>query len=127
MVGIYEVPEALDSKEPANTTLLLARKLAEQSSHPAIVLHVRWLKLTQADGKQLLAPELKALTTYVENADGKAPKSSSKPVTNVSGYKELVSVLDVEVNDGLWKRLADWDDHLEDTRLDWLNNPNVAP
>ncbi|KAI3628721.1 hypothetical protein GLX27_002516 [Malassezia furfur] len=118
MVGVYEVPESLDVTEPENTTKLLARKLAAKSSQPSVVL--------LADGKELLAPKLKALTAFVESADGKGPKTPSKPTSSVQGYNKLVPALDEEVNDGRWKALSDWDDHLEDTRRDWLTNADVV-
>lgn len=42
-------------------------------------------------------------------------------------YKQLVATLEKEVQEGRWKDLADWDDHVENTRLDWLTNAQVAP
>lgn len=126
MVGVYEVPESLDATEPENTTKLLARKLAAKASQPSVVLLVRHMRLTQVDGKELLAPKLKALTAFVESADGKGPKAPSKPTSSVQGYNKLAPALDDEVNDGRWKALSDWDDHLEDTRRDWLTNADVV-
>lgn len=126
MVGVYEVAESLDATEPENTTKLLARKLAAKASQPSVVLLVRHMRLTQVDGKELLAPKLKALTAFVESADGKGPKAPSKPTSSVQGYNKLAPALDDEVNDGRWKALSDWDDHLEDTRRDWLTNADVV-
>ena len=48
VVGVYEVPESLHAKEPASTTSVLARKVADATGKPALLLFVRLL--TNAGG-----------------------------------------------------------------------------
>lgn len=78
------------------------------------------------NGEKLLTSNLCSLNASREYADGKAPRSQSELSVSVRGYDKLAPLLEVEVNRGTWKALHDWDDHLEDTRLDWLTNPDVA-
>ncbi|WFC99004.1 hypothetical protein MYAM1_001739 [Malassezia yamatoensis] len=119
IVGVYEVPESLDSRELSSTTVLLAQKMAAKSAHPALALLV--------DGRKLLTPNLCAITAFVASQDNKATKLINASEISVKNYSKLVSLLDAEVNNGKWKALADWDDQLENPHLDFLTNDTLAP
>lgn len=45
---------------------------------------------------------------------------------DVADTGALVSQLEKDIDSGKWAALADWDDHLENTTLDWLENAPVA-
>lgn len=40
--------------------------------------------------------------------------------------ESLAFALRQELGQGVFKFLYDWDDHLENTQLDWLTNPDLA-
>lgn len=45
---------------------------------------------------------------------------------HVTDSDALVQQLESDIDSGKWAALADWDDHLENTTLDWLDNAPVA-
>lgn len=45
---------------------------------------------------------------------------------DVADASTLVPQLEKDIDSGRWAALADWDDHLENTTLDWLENAQVA-
>lgn len=75
-------------------------------------------RLTQADGTKLLAPTPAALTAYAVSPRGVSDVGT--PVTAIEGYTAQLPALQADVQRGCWKQVVDWDDHLDDTRREWL-------
>ncbi|PKI83463.1 hypothetical protein MVES1_002542 [Malassezia vespertilionis] len=115
VIGVYQVPARMDVKEPTHTTARLAKKIAQKSEHDALVLQVH--------GHMLLAPQLSSLSPFVKKAESDAPKALAAQAASVPTYADLLPSLEKNIADGHWKLLADFDDHLEDPALEWLENP----
>lgn len=56
----------------------------------------------------------------------RAQRDGKTVTVQVPSYDTLVSTLTEHVHQGAWKSLADWDDHLENTQLDWLENAAIS-
>ncbi|WFD22274.1 hypothetical protein MEQU1_000940 [Malassezia equina] len=108
MIGVYEIPERLEQKNVSPTTTALADKLAKKLGLSPLVLFVHGDKLLESPEKALLASARQTMRVSV-------PDSAT-----------LVPQLEKDVDSGKWAALADWDDHLENTTLDWLDNAPVA-
>ncbi|EDP44123.1 hypothetical protein MGL_1520 [Malassezia globosa CBS 7966] len=108
LLGLYEVPERLDQKIPSPTTTALAETLEKKTGTAPLVLHMNGAKLLEVDG---------AIHATVSGQSVQA---------QVARPEALSLALSQELDQGAWKFLYDWDDHLENTQLDWLTNPDFA-
>lgn len=117
LLGVYEVPERLEQTDASGTTSAMARKLAQRTGRPALLVVVRAprARLTQANNTQLLGTTSALSAALVSKGE-----PQSVPVS-VPEYNGLVKRLQSDVRGGHWTALVDFDDHLENTKLDWLS------
>lgn len=124
VIGAYEAPALLDQTSPSPTTCALVSKIAQRADKPsAIALLVRAFFLTprsqQVDGNRILQEEQSALIPYAV-ATKKDP--AKLPPATVASYSTLRTTVKTEIDAAAFDAIADFDEHLEDARRDWLTN-----
>ncbi|KAL9941058.1 hypothetical protein V8E36_000546 [Tilletia maclaganii] len=145
IVGLYEAPALMGVREPSRAGVKLARKIASlsagasaptSSSSGAVVLVVNnSLLLSPSSGHALLpfflpasasaAGTVTASSSTSSSSSGGAqaePKllpSSSTVLVDEAGTIEAIRAA---IEGGQAEQFVDFDDHLADTRKDWLSN-----
>ncbi|WFD32214.1 hypothetical protein MSPP1_003257 [Malassezia sp. CBS 17886] len=110
VLGVYEVPADLDRADAATTTRALAEKIAEMSKESAVVLVVKSADIL---GEQ----------PFHASIAGKDP--ANVPV-QVPDRDTVIAAVKMDLSAQRWKRIADWDEHLEDATKDWLTNASAG-
>lgn len=108
IIGVYEVPEQLAQRDVSPTTAALAESLAAKDGAPVLVLQLNGTALQNVVGA--IDAKVQGRTVQV-----RVPQPES-----------LALALRQELAQGAFKFVYDWDDHLENTQLDWLTNPDLA-
>lgn len=108
ILGLYEVPEHLAQKDVSPTTAALAETLATRMGHAPLLFNLNGKKLMDIRGA--IDATVQGRTVQVQ-----VPQPES-----------LALALRQELGQGVFQFLYDWDDHLENTQLDWLTNPDLA-
>ncbi|CAD6890853.1 unnamed protein product [Tilletia controversa] len=123
IIGLYEAPAVMGDRELSRAGTKLARKIASigGSSSPAgaIVLLVNNSLLLSPSSGHALLPFLLSAQENLANAEAQSLPSSS---TVLSDEAATIAAVSTAVQNGLAEKLYDFDDHLTDTRQDWLSN-----
>ncbi|KAE8260403.1 hypothetical protein A4X13_0g360 [Tilletia indica] len=128
IIGLYEAPAVMGVRDLSTAGTKLARKIASlsaSSSTPktsqsgAIALVVNnSLLLSPSSGHALLPFHLPSQTNTSNTGVETLPSSS----TVLSDEAATIAAVSTAVQNGLAEKLYDFDDHLTDTRQDWLSN-----
>ncbi|PWN31001.1 hypothetical protein BDZ90DRAFT_229996 [Jaminaea rosea] len=144
LLGIYEAPAIASVEEPSAAAVRLAikasagqassSKSSSSSSSSSAASHIIVLqgsKLLQGDSTESTSHGLIPYTLPASAAPTSRPKKTGGDAAGsgivVQGAGKTLQTVKGMVRGttgeaGAWKRLRDFDDHLEDTAADWLDN-----
>lgn len=144
VVGYYQSNELLADKDLSPSARRFADRVAslvESQAPVAVVLDATALrdalmaretapKAPEASGSSgsgaaispaLFVPFVRESKVWVRSAPLPAFEGSSDAVSGAAGAGQLLDALAALVEDGRHRRLVDFEDHLDDLALDWLN------
>ncbi|CBQ72651.1 conserved hypothetical protein [Sporisorium reilianum SRZ2] len=122
VVGLYEAPELVAERTPSQQAAKLAEKIATLAGREALLLLVNNATLLDAKSHALSGYAVPAAGSKGE-AKPKALQGSSVTLQDQSKVAELESAVRRQ---GAWEKIVDFDDHLEDQSLDWLQNAAIT-
>ncbi|CDU26072.1 uncharacterized protein SPSC_06239 [Sporisorium scitamineum] len=122
VVGLYEAPELVAERTPSQQAGKLAEKIATLASKEALLLFVNNATLLDTRSHSLSAYSVPAASSKGETKP-KALQGSTVALQDQSKAAELESAVRKQ---GAWDKLVDFDDHLEDPSLDWLQNSAIT-
>jgi len=130
MIGYYEASERADEKSigPVGDRVV-AKIKATSSDAVAFVLDAEALSMGEAGLLPYTAtPSLKAVPNSFTSPRPSSASSDSKqiPTFHLAESDLPTRVLQAIEERNLQQELGDFDDHLEDVRIDWLKNPKVV-
>ncbi|EST04733.2 hypothetical protein PSEUBRA_006016 [Kalmanozyma brasiliensis GHG001] len=118
VVGLYEAPEMVSDRSTSQQANKLAEKIASLAGREAVLLLV--------DNASILSTT-QPLSAYTVVAGGKGEaKPKALPASAVSLQNAASSLESAVRKDAAWEKIVDFDDHLEDPSLDWLQNPAIT-
>ena len=110
IAGYYEAPEQLNAKvEPSPFSLKIAEKIKSNSSECRLVI---------IDNRKI--PTLDSLNFYSPEAGGKKWSRTTDEITCDKNAEEALRDL---LQRKAYRELVDFDNHLSDISLHWLNQP----
>ncbi|PWN92478.1 hypothetical protein FA10DRAFT_266236 [Acaromyces ingoldii] len=118
IVGVYHAPASAIETSAAPSAVKLAQVVARKLSTDAVLL--------QVNNALLASTTAHALQPFSVSASGQV---RSVPVADVALADGQASIERVksEVAKGTWEHIVDFDDHLQDTSLNWLQQrPRAA-
>lgn len=123
IVGLYEAPELVSDRTPSPQASKLAEKIANLANKEALLLFVNNATLLSLDGHSLAGYTVSANSSGKGETKPKALQGSALSLQDQTKAKELEGAVR---RDRTWEKLADFDDHLEDPSLDWLQNSAIT-
>ncbi|CAO1635911.1 unnamed protein product [Sympodiomycopsis kandeliae] len=117
LLGIYEVPSNIKAEKLSHSATRLASKLSQRTKTNALAVLVDLSKL-------ILIPPVHGLESFVVKDNGNVQAGGKTQLQDEQATIE--KTLKLIRDDKLWKDLRDFDDHLEDVSVDWLDNSNVT-
>ncbi|CAO1639554.1 unnamed protein product [Sympodiomycopsis kandeliae] len=117
LLGIYEVPSRLEAEKLSHSAIRPASKIPQ---------HTKWNALaTLVDlSKLILIPPVHGLGSFVVKENGNVQADGKTQLQDEQAT--IGKTLKFIQKEKLWKDLRDFDDHLEDVSIDWLNKSNVT-
>ncbi|CAO1622083.1 unnamed protein product [Parajaminaea phylloscopi] len=126
VLGIYEAPARSDASSPSASALRLAAKVAR--SHSAASPQSSNAHLVLLNGPGILSSS-DAIKSYpITAASSGAVPTTTAPVRiekeeqTLKALREALQTPAGRSPSAPWQEVSDFDDHLEDTAVDWLNN-----
>jgi len=123
IVGLYEAPELVSDRTPSPQASKLAEKIATLANKEALLIFVNNTTLLSSSNHALTGYTVSANSSGKGETKPKALQGSALSLQDQSKAKELEGAVR---RDRAWERLVDFDDHLEDPSLDWLQNSAIT-
>ncbi|KAJ9480206.1 MPN domain-containing protein [Pseudozyma hubeiensis] len=119
VVGLYEAPELTSDRNPSPQANKLTEKIAGLANAEALLLLVNNATLLKAGEHSLSGFTVSSSTSGKGDTKPKALAGSAVVLQDQSRAAEVESAVR---KDSAWDKIVDFDDHLEDPSLDWLQN-----
>ncbi|SPO27116.1 uncharacterized protein UTRI_10577_B [Ustilago trichophora] len=123
VVGLYEAPELVSDRAPSQQASKLAEKIATLANREALLLLVNNATLLNPHNHSLSGYSVSANASGKGEAKSKPLQGSAVTLQDENKAKQLESAVKKE---RIWQKIVDFDDHLEDPSLDWLQNSAIT-
>ncbi|PWY97472.1 UPF0172-domain-containing protein [Testicularia cyperi] len=125
VIGIYEAPELVGQREPSAQSAKLAEKIATLNGRDSLLLLINNSTLLHPTNHSLI-PHLVSPPSSNNPAAAAKPKSLPTSAVSLVDPTKAKSLEDDVRKSRSWQLLHDFDDHLEDPSLDWLQNTAIS-
>lgn len=135
-MGIYEAPAKTNASAPSLSAIRLANKVAQcaqkqgkGSANVAPLIAGGSLAVVINISQLILIPPVHTLTPFVVSSAPNASSAQPLPTSSISLRDEqttIAATLQAIREEGLWKDVRDFDDHLEDVGVDWIDNATAV-